>query len=201
LVDRLSGAKRVFRVVKNEIRVLGVDDGKFTPKTRGTVLVVGVVFRGGTSVEAVMHAHVAVDGLDATTKLTTMILGSPHHRQIRLIMLSGLTFGGFNLVDIQQLHAKTGLPVLVVTSDKPNLEAIHTALTNLPNAEERWRIVQAAGEIHEVPNRDGKVYVELAGISLDEAKTVLAVTSTRSSLPEPIRVAHLVASGVSPQNV
>ncbi len=188
-------------MVKDEIRVLGVDDGKFKPKTSGKVLVVGVVFRGGVSVEAVMHTHVAVDGLDATAKLTEMISCSPYRRQIRLIMLSGLTFGGFNLVDIHKLYAETELPVLVVTSSKPDLDAIHAALTHLPNAEERWRIVQAAGEIHEVPNRDGKVYVELAGISLDEAKTVLAVTSTRSSLPEPVRVAHLVASGVSPRTV
>ena len=56
-------------MVKNEIRVLGVDDGKFTPKTRGRVLVVGVVFRGGISIEAVMHTHIAIDGLNATEKL------------------------------------------------------------------------------------------------------------------------------------
>jgi len=197
----LNDVKPAFRVVKDEIRVLGVDDGKFIPKTKGDVLVVGVVFRGGISVEAVMHTHVAIDGLDATVKLAEMILGSPHHHQLRLIMLSGLTLGGFNLVDIQKLHSMVGLPVLVVTSDKPDLEAIRNALTNLHNFEERWRIVQAAGEIFEVPNHGAKVYVELAGLSLNDAKAVLATTSIRGSMPEPLRVAHLVASGVSPSTV
>ena len=177
--------------------MIGVDDGKFTPKTRGSVLVVGVVFRGGKSVEAVMHTHITIDGLDATEKLAKMILSSPHHHQLRLVMLSGLTFGGFNLVHIQHLHAATGLPVMVVTSDKPDLEAVRLALMHLPKSEERWGIVQAAGEIFEVNNLSGKVYVELAGLSLEEAKVVLAVTSARSSIPEPVRVAHLVASGVT----
>ena len=126
-----------------------------------------------------------------------MILSSPHHHQLRLVMLSGLTFGGFNIVDIQHLYAATGLPVMVVTSDKPDLEAIRLALAHLPNSAERWRVVQAAGEIFEVANLSSKVYVELAGLSLEEAKVVLAATSTRSSMPEPIRVAHLVASGVT----
>ncbi len=196
----MSG-KRGFRVIKQEIRVLGVDDGKFIPRTKGEVLLVGVVFRGGISIEGVMHTKISIDGLDATEKLSEMISESPHWRQLRLVMLSGVTFAGFNLVDIQKLHAATGLPVIALTQDKPDLAAIHDALTHLADSEERWQIMQAAGEIFEVINRGAKLYVELAGMTLDEARKVLALTSTRSSLPEPLRVAHLVASGVTSINV
>jgi uncharacterized protein len=189
--------KKAFRVIKQEIRVLGIDDGKFKPHTKGEVIVVGVVFRGGVSIDGIMHTHVAIDGLDATEKLTAMINESPHKHQLRLVMLNGVTLAGFNLVDLPQLHADTGLPVIALTQVKPDLEDIHAALGHLPESEVRWRIIQNAGQIHEVTNRGSMLYMGLAGIALSEALVVLDLTTIRGSLPEPLRVAHLIASGIT----
>ncbi len=189
--------KKTFRVIKQEIRVLGIDDGKFNPHTTGEVLVVGVVFRGGISIDGVMHTKVAIDGLDATDKLTVMINGSPHKRQLRLVMLNGVTLAGFNLVDLPRLYKDTGLPVIALTQVKPDMGDIHTALAHLPDSEERWHIIQKAGEIHEVTNRGSTLYMGLVGLSLSEALIVLDLTTVHGSLPEPLRVAHLIASGVT----
>jgi uncharacterized protein len=189
--------QKAFRVIKPEIRVLGIDDGKFIPHTQGNVIVVGVVLRGGSSIDGVMHTTVAIDGLDATEKLVSMINTSPHRRQLRLVMLNGITLAGFNLVDIKKLHETTKLPVMALTRDKPNLDSIYEALKNLPNFEERWNLVLKAGEIHELINRSNKIYLETAGISLDDAQKIVELTSSRSSVPEPLRVAHLIASGIS----
>ena len=190
-------AKKSFRVIKSEIRVLGVDDGKFAPHTQGSVIVVGVVFRGGCWIEGAMHTTVAIDGLNATEQLASMINSSPHRGQLRLVMLSGVTLAGFNLVDIKKLNLTTGLPIMALTRDKPDLEAIHEALNNLPNTEERWRIVLEAGEIHEITCKGSRLYMELAGISLVDASKIVELTSTRSCFPEPLRVAHLIASGIT----
>ena len=184
-------------MIKPEIRILGVDDGKFAPHTEGHVIVVGVVFRGGCSIDGVMHTHVEIDGFDATERLTSMINSSPHCKQLRLIMLNGITFAGFNVVDIKKLSTGTQLPVIAITLEKPDLEAVHKALSHLPNAEERWNTVLSAGEIRETRCLRKKLYLELAGISLDNAKEIIDLTSTNSSFPEPLRVAHLIASGVS----
>ncbi len=178
--------------------MLGIDDGKFIPHTKGSVIVVGVVFRGGCSIDGVMHTRIAIDGLDATEQFALMINGSPHRKQLRLVMLNGITFAGFNVVDIKKLNAATKLPVIALTHEKPDLDGVHDALRNLPNTEERWRMILEAGEIHEVTNKGTKIYVELAGISLADAQKIIKVTSTRSCLPEPLRVAHLIASGISP---
>ena len=161
-------------------------------------MIVGVVFRGGCSIDGVMHTKVSIDGLDATEKLADMINGSPHRHQLRLVMLNGVTFAGFNIVDIKKLSALTGLPVIALTNEKPDLDAIHEALKHLPDTEERWQIILNAGEIHEVTNKGVKLYMGLAGITLADAKTVLDLTSTRGSFPEPLRVAHLIASGITP---
>ena len=192
--------RKSFRVIKPEIRVLGVDDGVFTPRTEALVPVVGVVFRGGYWLDGVMHTKIAVDGLDATDKISSMITNSPHYKQLRVIMLNGITFAGFNIVDIKTLNAETRLPVIAVTREKPNLVEIREALKHLLKSEERWNAVLNAGEISEATTRNEKekIYMQVAGISEDDAQKILRLTSTRSNIPEALRVAHLVASGISP---
>jgi uncharacterized protein len=191
-------SRRILRVVKPEIRILGVDDGQFRPHSNEQVPVVGVVFRGGYWLDGFMCTTLTVDGLDSTERITVMIVESPHYRQLRVVVLNGITFGGFNVVDIQALHEQTKLPIIAVTQKKPNLKEVHDALKHLPQAEERWRRVQSAGEIWAVAAQTGKkrVFLEVAGVSVELAQTILKLTSTRSNIPEALRVAHLVASGL-----
>ncbi len=192
-------APKSFEVIKPEIRVLGVDDGVFTPHVESLVNVVGVVFRGGYWLDGVMHTEILVDGFDATEKISAMITSSPHYKQLRVIMLNGITFAGFNVVDIKALNATTSLPVIAVTREKPDLPLIQRALKYLPRSEERWKAVLNAGELSEVSTRkeDEKIYLHVAGVSLVDAETIVRLTSTRSNIPEALRVAHLVASGIS----
>lgn len=192
-------SQKSFRVIKPEIRVLGVDDGAFVPHVKGQVSVVGVVFRGGYWLDGVMHTRIAVDGFDATEKISTMITGSSHYRQLRVIMLNGITFAGFNIVDVKELNAATKLPVITVTREKPDLAKIHKALQNLPNSEERWEAILNAWEPVEVSTRNAKakIYIQTTGISKEDAQKILRLTSTRSNIPEALRVAHLIASGIS----
>jgi endonuclease V-like protein UPF0215 family len=188
-----------FRVIKPEIRVLGVDDGAFEPHVKGQVPVIGVVFRGGFWLDGVMHTRIAVDGFDATERIASMIMGSSHYKQLRVVMLNGVTFAGFNVVDIEALHAVTKLPIITVTREEPDFEGIHKALQNLPRSEERWATILNAGDPVEVSTRsaEAKVYMQTVGVSKEIAERILRLTSTRSNIPEALRVAHLVASGIS----
>jgi len=187
------------RTVKPEIRVLGIDDGVFTPHTRGFVDVIGVVFRGGYWLDGVMRTQVEIDGMDATDKIAAMIMESPHYEQLRIIMLNGVTVAGFNVVDIKRLYRKVKLPIIAVTRDKPNFDDIRKALQNLPQSEERWKAIEKAGEIIEVQTRNGEepIYAHVAGLSKKDAIRILKSTSTRSNIPEALRVAHIIASGLS----
>ncbi len=188
-----------FRSIKPEIRVLGVDDGVFVPHTMGTADVIGVVYRGGYWLDGVMRTEIEIDGMDATEKIASMALDSPHYEQLRVVMLNGITFAGFNVVDIQRLSRHLKLPVIGITREKPDLEDIKRALMNLPNFEDRWRAMENAGEVIEVktPRAEEPIYMQLAGILRDDAERVVKNTSTRSNIPEALRVAHIVASGLA----
>lgn len=186
------------REVKPEIRVLGIDDGVFKPHSKDMVDVVGVVFRGGYWLDGFMHTKVQVDGMDATERLAEMITHSPHYPQLRVIMLNGVTLAGFNVVDIKELYEKVKRPTIAVTRDKPNFKDIKKALQNLPETEKRWKAIDRAGKMIRVRTRERQdpIYVHVAGIPEETAERILKSTSTRSNIPEALRVAHIIASGL-----
>jgi len=194
---KAAGVAKI-REVKPEIRVLGIDDGVFKPHSKEMVDVVGVVFRGGRWLDGFMHTRVQVDGNDATEKLAEMITHSPHYPQLRVIMLNGVTLAGFNIVDIKEFHEKVKLPIIAVTRDKPDFEDIKKALKNLPESEKRWKAIERAGKMIKVHTREREepIYVHVAGVSEETAKRILMNTSTRSNIPEALRVAHIIASGL-----
>jgi len=192
-------ALKKFRCVKPEIRVLGIDDGFFIPHTKGTVDVIGVVYRGGYWLDGVMRTEVTIDGMDATEKIASMIKESPHYDQLRVVVLNGITFAGFNVVDINELYKRVNLPIIAVTREKPDFAEIRKALENLPERERRWEAIDSAGKVIKVQTRNTEeaVYMQIAGVLQKDAQKILRTTSTRSNVPEALRVAHIIASGLA----
>ncbi len=189
-----------FWEIKEEIRILGVDDGPFIFGRPGKALLVATIFRGGLWLEGVLTTRIKVDGDDATDQLVRMISKSRHKGQVRVAMTNGLTFGGFNVIDGQAVFERTGLPLISVTRSKPDMHAIKEALRRLPNPEERFSRIDRAGppkEHHYAQGRGkARIYFQAFGIGDEDAHAIMDISSTRSLMPEPIRVAHIIASGV-----
>ncbi|MGQ9566302.1 MAG: endonuclease dU [Candidatus Bathyarchaeales archaeon] len=192
-----------FRAIKPEIRIVGVDDGVFVPRAKGWADVVGVVFRGGCWLDGIMKTEVTIDGTDATNKIAEMITTSPHYAQLRVIMLNGITFAGFNIVDIKKLFELTRLPVIAITREEPDFDDIREALTHLPESEKRWSIIKDSRQLIKIKTRHGQepVYMQIAGLSRKDAEKIVKESSTRSNIPEPLRVAHIIASGLTKQKL
>jgi uncharacterized protein len=191
-----------FRIIKPEIRVLGVDDAAHIPRSKSYVPIIGVVFRGGFWLEGVMSTKILVDGFDSTQAISDMITVSPHFKQLRVVMLNGVTFGGFNIVDLKALNKAIGLPVIAVARKKPDITSIYQAIQKLSQPQERLKALNNAGEIVSISlkNKKAQLYCHVLGIQLYDAQKILDLTSTRSITPEPLRVAHLIASGIRGQN-
>jgi len=191
----------MLRAIKPEIRIIGWDDAPFTFEDKHT-LVLGVVCRGGIQIDGLIAAKIEVDGMDATDEISKAILENKHKDQLRVIMLDGITFGGFNIVDIEELHRKTKLPVIVIIKDKPDLGSIRESLSRFKDKEKRWETVKNAGEIKETEVKNKvikvrrKVYYQAVGMPDHEAEEVIKLTAVYSSTPEPIRSAHIICNGL-----
>lgn len=181
--------------IKPEIRILAIDDSALIAEQ---VMIVGVIFRGGDWLDGVLRSEITRDGTDATVRVSEMVTTTRHYPQIRVIMLDGVTYGGFNVIDITELHSMTGLPVIVVMRTMPDMGRIGDALRNLPCFEKRWQAIQNAGGIHEVDVHDGagSVFIQCAGIEVADARKIVRLGATHSHIPEPLRVAHLIATGI-----
>ena len=183
--------------MKREIRIVGFDDAPFVPRSKGKAIVIGVITRGGSFADGIMKTEVTIDGLDATDELIKIINKSKHKPQLRVIMLNGITIAGFNMVNIYKLSERTELPVIVVNRKKPNLERMRRALMNFNDFEERWNIVKVAGEMRRVEVKGGKfVYYQKRGVDDETAEKIIRMSCTHSLIPEPLRLAHLIASAL-----
>jgi hypothetical protein len=133
------------------------------------------------------------DGFDATEVLSEMLLRSKYRRHLQLVLLQGIALAGFNVVDAFALRERVGLPVLIVARREPDYEAIRRALReHLPRGERKWALIERLGPMEPLEG----VYVQRVGLSPEEARAVLRRTAVHGRIPEPLRVAHLIATAL-----
>jgi len=178
--------------MKKEIRLLGIDDAPFDKFKDKKTLIVGVFFRGGSSIDGILSEIVAVDGADSTTKIINMVKQSKFYPQLKAILLKGLAVGGFNMIDIEKVSSKTKVPVIVVMRRLPYTEKMKKALIKL-GKKSSIKLIEKAGRIHKA----GNLYIQFSGTTLEKAKEILRISITRGHIPEPIRIAHLMAGGIT----
>lgn len=181
--------------IKKEIRVIGFDDAPFKRGDK-EVLVVGVILRAKEYLDGVLSAKVKVDGLDSTEKIIHLVKKSRHFDQLRVILLNGIAFGGFNVFDIKKIASLTGKIVILVIKKRPNIKKFKAAMAKLPNYKKRLTMVENAGPINSVKAHNKKIYFQCAGVSVEDATRILQKVSVRSAVPEAIRLAHLISSGI-----
>jgi uncharacterized protein len=173
------------------LRTLGIDDGPFAARKHSSVLVVGAIY-SGADFEGLISTRIRQDGWNATARLLEMILGSKFHAQLHLILLDGITLGGFNIVDLPRLTEESGLPCATVMRRAPDLAAVRRALFNLPGTARRVRLIEQAGPVYEA----GPLCFQAAGEDPAVIADALRTTLVHGQVPECLRGAHLIASGI-----
>lgn len=143
-------------------------------------------------VEGFLIDKIEVDGLDVSEKIVDLVSKSKFRRQIRCILLSGLTFAGFNIADVGLINSELDIPVIVILEKFPDMKRIEKALRNFRDAERRLNLIRRAGGIKIV---DG-IYVQTKGCDDDFVRRILKLTTRKGKTPEPLRIAHLVASAL-----
>ncbi|NIC05970.1 DUF99 family protein [Billgrantia bachuensis] len=182
-----TGRQRTFS------HIVGFDDCPFPRGHRGDVAIVGTVF-SRLRLEGVLSGKVRRDGVNSTRELIRLAGSSRFAAHLQLVMLQGVALAGFNVVDAVRVHEELGLPVLVVARRAPRRDAMRRALLErIPGGAHKWALVERLGEMEPLEG----VYVQRVGLSVEEAAATLRATTPHGSVPEPLRVAHLIAGGVT----
>jgi len=173
--------------MKKQIRVLGFDDAPFEKHSRGKVPVIGVFFRGGDMLDGILATEVDIDGDDSTETLIKTINKSKFKPQLRAVFLDGIAFGGFNVIDIEELNKKTNVPIIVIIRKSPDVAEMKNLLKRL-KMNDKIKILSKAGKVYDA----GKIFVQIRGIDIDGAREIVKISSTHSYIPEALRVAHMI---------
>ena len=183
-------------MVQGIAHVIGFDDAPFSPRHRGDVWVVGAVF-SGLRLDGVLSAKVRRDGANATRTLIDLVLRSRFASQLQLIMLQGVAFAGFNVIDVCGLHEALGIPVMVVARRAPDMDAIREALlSRVPGGRRKWRLIEMLGPMVPVAG----VHIQCVGLSESRAEASIRRFAVHGVVPEPLRTAHIIAGGMVGEN-
>jgi uncharacterized protein len=177
---------------KRFTNVVGFDDAPFPRHHTGKVKLVGAVYAGLRS-DGVLIGEVDKDGFDSASQLAELISRSRFAEHIQLVMLQGIAFAGFNVIDIFALHECLGLPALVVARKRPDMTSIRRALlSHIEDGKRKWAVLERLGNMEQM----GAVFVQRVGLSSEQAAAVLNQFAVYGNIPEPLRTAHLIAGAL-----
>lgn len=174
---------------------VGVEDGSFQKGITRRALLAAVLFRNA-KIENIKITKITVDGLDATKKLAEIL----SEWEFAAVLLAGVSFAGFNLVDPTIIHEEFGKPVIIISRKKPDNKAVKLALKrHFEDWKTRWEVFKRLGLIHKIIVSAGEppIYVETVGVDFGWAYNLIRALSICGRVPEPIRVARLIARGLS----
>ncbi|MHA1900956.1 MAG: endonuclease dU [Promethearchaeota archaeon] len=164
------------------------------------VSLIGVVCRG-IQLLNVSIGSIHVDGLDSTQEILKMYKENPYNNEIRLIMIDSPTLGGFNTPNPFEIHEKTQIPIILLPDRKPKTKINEIYGNIFPERYEQIEMLKKLPELESLTvsiNQDPKISREIffhaIGITKSEIIDLLNYLSEFSAIPEPLRLAHIVAS-------
>ena len=182
-------------------RLLGIDDGAFSRGDRYAPIA-AVVVSAPEQLEAARVSRVRVDGRDGTAEVVRLARSVGPLDGIHAVLLDGAVVAGFNVLDLDEIRRSLERPVIAVTRRRPDFRRIRAAL-------ERWFPRTAAERIgtlrahrlFRVPTGAEPIWAAASGCTARDAVGLLHRTMVRGFWPEPLRIAHLVASAGGPPPV
>ncbi|MHB1435897.1 MAG: endonuclease dU [Thermoplasmata archaeon] len=175
-------------------RILGVDDGAFV-RTAVRAPLAAILLSLPRRIEAVGRSFVTVDGTDASDRILDLVRATAHVADLRALLLDGPLVGGFNVVDLDRLAEELQVPIVTVSRHRPDLGRIRAVLERYfpEDAAERWRFLRR----HPPRPWDrgpAPLWGSVLGAHRRDAARLLERAAVEGRWPEPLRLAHLVAS-------
>lgn len=182
---------------------LAVDDGGFRSgapgKRGGKTLFLGVIV-SDSKIEKLLLSTIEIDGLDATEKLIDLV--KTGREVVDFILLPSISCGGFNLIAPEKVYAALKIPLIVVNRKEPNDARVEQALrTHFPDWENRLAIVRSVGHPKKLILSNGQaVFFHVFGLKESMARVLIRKIVIFGRIPEPLRIAHIIAHGLSEKN-
>jgi endonuclease V-like protein UPF0215 family len=176
--------------------IIALDDGYFPPIKKGKTTIAGVRWRRNP--EKSIIDLIDIDGLNATQKAIEVINRLEACSEDTVVLLDGVAYAGFNFVDPEEINGACESGFIVVFYRPLDIDRIKNALQkNFEDWDKRLQVfTKAYQSTRIIITEKGRIYVYSNLDSLD-AQKIISNIQIYSSIPEPLRLAHLIASEAS----
>ena len=180
---------------KKGIRALGVSES-FTKGSSERSVLAGIVMRSDMQIDGFAFSTAEVGGMDATDRILEMYkrLG---REDINILLLNGCVISWYNVIDLNRLSEETMLPLICATYEES--EGLDKYFEELfpDDKEERICIYHNNGPRTVMKLHTGaQVYVRFLRMKEEDAKSILEKFTMHGAIPEPLRVARLLARSI-----
>ncbi|MDE1861751.1 MAG: DUF99 family protein [Thaumarchaeota archaeon] len=182
------------RLEKKGLRGLAVAES-FRESDKTSTLA-GVVMRRDLVIDGFVLGSTTLEGDDSTDEIISMY-EKLSRQDISFVMVSGLIISMYNIVDIKRLWTMLSVPIIGVTYEESGgIEAAikhHFPDSYQPKIDQYQRLgSRTKVSLH--TNHD--IFLRIEGCSMNEAKRLLDTLTIQGSVPEPLRIAQLLAKAV-----
>jgi endonuclease V-like protein UPF0215 family len=174
------------------VRALGIAES-FVKGVSDRSVLAGVVMRADRVIDGFGFATAKVGGMDATDKIIKLH-ETLERDDINFILLNGCIISWYNVVDLHEVMEETQRPLLCVTYEES--EGIEKYFLELfpDDWKRRVEVCHKNGSRTPITLHTGHtVYTRFINMTLGEAKGLLNKFTIQGAIPEPLRVARLLA--------
>lgn len=180
------------KVEKRGIRAFGVAESFRVGVLKHSCLA-GVVMRADLIVDGFVFGSATLGGDDATDAVVGMFYRLERN-DINVIMLRGVIISLFNIIDLEKVYLDTGVPVIGLTFEES--EGLDEHIKH--HFPQSWR--HKLQQYHKVGGRakvmlktGSTLFIRTAGLNEKQATQILNRFTLQGAIPEPVRLAHLLA--------
>lgn len=177
---------------KSGTRILGIAES-FRGSKRS--ILAGIVMRRDLRIDGAALETITVGGMDATDAIIRLY-EALNRSDINLILISGAAIAWYNIINPEIISQTTDRPVIIITYEES--DGLCDALRHhFPGDAERFAAYKTLRERDPVHLHTGHtVYLRRAGISRITAEQIINQITLDGKVPEPVRVARLIARSV-----
>jgi len=179
---------------KKGLRGLAIAES-FVQNSKNSVLA-GIIMRRDFIIDGFVLGKTTLEGDDATDEIFKMY-NKLERPDINYLLISGIIISMYNIIDIKKISNQLDLPVIGVTYE--DSQGIEDAIKHhFPNAYEKKLIeYKKLGKREKITlGTSHDVYIRYEGCEFSDVKKLLDDLTLQGSIPEPLRVAQLLAKTI-----
>tara|TARA_Y100000590_G_scaffold370902_1_gene433031 strand:- start:351 stop:926 length:576 start_codon:yes stop_codon:yes gene_type:complete len=183
---------------RDGVRGLSISESFSQQNLRSTLA--GVIMTNQFTIDGFAFGNSTIKGDDITEEIISMY-EKLLRDDISYILLSSTILSMYNIIDIEKLYTYLEIPIIVASNnDSPGIK--ESIKSHFPETfETKLKLYESLGKREKFTLKSGiEIFFRYRGCTLKQCTQLLDKIIVQGSIPEPLRLAQLLAKSISKKN-